>query len=429
MSNTLSNTPPSNLSIQSRATLGTLVQKLNDATVGNKDGIVGNEDKPAGSPAGASAFDTNPMLFKLRAFFASDSRSSDEARLSGFLDAAEKTWGTPVSSLPRPAHVSAEAWSTHLVDKAITLVRLGREPGDITDGIVAARGSVDGQAIAPRDVFTQTFKAIGTPSGKTIVMTPGFLESGRNYVEQAQLLNKAGHDVVVLDHQWAGLSSGGNQGGIDRGFGIARDVAAVVADVAARSPAQTVVIVGTSMGAGAGALGAVLMGDAGKIHLERDDGAQMPRGLNAVLQGAFFARTKSLANGFLAATGRVPGLNQIPLPALGLPILSGDQATLRKLAAHATTEDLSGRPQAFNASDEDLATMKALIASGVRPGGKLEFIHANQDTLARYETAAEWAGLLGDRARLTTVDSTSHVFEENLAEQGLLLDALKRLEG
>ena len=155
----------------------------------------------------------------------------------------------------------------------------------------------------------------------------------------------------------------------------------------------------------------------------------MPRGLNAVLQGAFFARTKSLANGFLAATGRVPGLNQIPLPALGLPILSGDQATLRKLAAHATTEDLSGRPQAFNASDEDLATMKALIASGVRPGGKLEFIHANQDTLARYETAAEWAGLLGDRARLTTVDSTSHVFEENLAEQGLLLDALKRLEG
>jgi hypothetical protein len=53
MSNTLSNTlSPSSISIHSRATLGTLVQKLNDATVGNKDGIVGNEDKPAGSPAG-----------------------------------------------------------------------------------------------------------------------------------------------------------------------------------------------------------------------------------------------------------------------------------------------------------------------------------------------------------------------------------------
>jgi len=73
--------------------------------------------------------------------------------------------------------------------------------------------------------------------------------------------------------------------------------------------------------------------------------------------------------------------------------------------------------------------MKALVTAGVRPGGTLEFIHANKDTLARYETAAEWAGLLGDRARLTTVDSTSHVFEENLDEQGLLLDALRRLDG
>ena len=415
------------IAIRSRATLVTLVQKLDDATVGNKDGIVGNEAHGAGSAAGASAFDTNPMLFKLRAFFASDSRIDDQARLGGFVDAAEKAWGQPVSTMARPAHVSAEDWSTHLVDKAITLVRLAREPGDIKDGLVQARGSVDGHAIAPRDVFIQTFEPIGTPSGKTIVMSPGFLESGRNYVEQAQLLNKAGLEVVVLDHQWAGLSSGNNHGGIDRGFGIARDVAAVVADVAARAPQQQIVLVGTSMGAGPGALGAVLMADAGKIHLDRADGAQMPRGLNAVLQGAYFARTKSLANNLLAATGRVPGLNQIALPALGLPILSGDQATLRKLAAHATTEDLSGRPQAFNASDDDLATMKAMLHSGVRPEGRIEFIHANRDTLARYESAVEWAALLGDRALLTTVDSTSHVFEENLAEQGLLLDAIKRL--
>lgn len=121
------------------------------------------------------------------------------------------------------------------------------------------------------------------------------------------------------------------------------------------------------------------------------------------------------------------GLNQIALPALGLPILSGDQATLRKLAAHATIEDLGGRPQAFNASDDDLATMKAMLHSGVRPEGRIKLIHANRDTLARYESAVEWAALLGDRALLTTVDSTSHVFEENLAEQGLLLDAIKRL--
>jgi alpha-beta hydrolase superfamily lysophospholipase len=415
---------PDPIRFGSRATVVTLTQKLDDATVGNRDGIVGNEKNPAGSPAGASVFDTNPMLFSLRAFFeAGASKKDEESRLRGFLDAAEKSWGRPVADIPRPAHVDVEDWSAHLVDKAITLVRFGREPGSVVDGIVHAKGSVDGHAIEARDVFVQTWKPIGPPSGKTIVLSPGFLESGRNYAEQAQLLNRAGHEVVVLDHQWAGLSSG-KKGGIDRGFGIARDVASVVADVATRKDARDIVVVGTSMGAGAGALGAILMNDAGKVAL---DGPPMPVGISAVLQGPFFAKTETLPNKLLAATGKVPGVNQIPLPALGLPILSGDQATLRKIAAHATTEHLSGRPQAFHASDEDIATMKKLLEAGTKPRGKIDVIHARGDTLANYDASVEFVKLLGDRGHLTTIESTSHVFEENPREQGLVLEGLKRL--
>lgn len=415
------------VSFGSRATVATLVRKLDDATSGNKDGIVGNERSAAGTAAGASAFDKNPLLFQLRAFFEVGlTKTDEEARLTSFLDAAVKGWREPVTTAARPAHVDEADWNAFIADKAISLVRLGRTPGEVTEGFVKARGSVDGQAIAPRDVFTQTWKPLGPPSGHTIVVSPGFLETGRNYVEQIQLLNQQGHEVIVLDHQWAGLSSSaagkGANGGIDRGFGVARDVAAVTAHAAAAG--KKVTLVGTSMGAGAGVLGAIVMNDAGKVHL---DGPQMPKGLSAVLQGPFFERTKSLPNELLAGSGLIPGARNVPLPALGLPILSGDQATLRKIAAHASTEHLTGRAQAFHASSEDLATMKKLLEGGHGPQGKIDVIHATRDTLARYEATAEWVKLLGDRGSLTTIDSTSHLFEENPREQALLLDGLKRL--
>lgn len=415
------------VSFGSRATVATLVRKLDDATSGNKDGIVGNERSAAGTAAGASAFDKNPLLFQLRAFFEVGlTKTDEEARLTSFLDAAVKGWREPVTTAARPAHVDEADWNAFIADKAISLVRLGRTPGEVTEGFVKARGSVDGQAIAPRDVFTQTWKPLGPPSGHTIVVSPGFLETGRNYVEQIQLLNQQGHEVIVLDHQWAGLSSSaagkGANGGIDRGFGVARDVAAVTAHAAAAG--KKVTLVGTSMGAGAGVLGAIVMNDAGKVHL---DGPQMPKGLSAVLQGPFFERTKSLPNELLAGSGLIPGARNVPLPALGLPILSGDQATLRKIAAHASTEHLTGRAQAFHASSEDLATMKKLLVGGHGPQGKIDVIHATRDTLARYGATAEWVKLLGDRGSLTTIDSTSHLFEENPREQALLLDGLKRL--
>jgi pimeloyl-ACP methyl ester carboxylesterase len=417
----------------SRATVSTLIARLDDATVGNKDGIVGNEAKKTGDASGASVFDTNPLLFQLRGFFSVGlSKKDEQTRLADFLGAVEKQFG-PVTTETKPAWVKQADWNTYVVDKAITMVRLGRAPSDCTDGFVKARGSVDGNDIAPRDVFTQTWKpAEGVKaSGKTVVLSPGFLESGRNYTEQIQLLNKQGHEVVVMDHQWAGLTGnptkgddGGARGHIDRGFGIARDVAAVAAHLSQQG--KDVTLVGTSMGAGAGVLGAVLMNDADPSRVKLE-GAQMPRNLNVVLQGAFFDRSGGVLNGALAASGKIPGLNLVPLPATGAPILSGDQATLRMIAAHASTEHLTGQAQAFHASTEDLATMKKLLESGTRPGGKIELIHSNKDTLASYDAARAWSTLLGDKAHLHTVDSTSHVYSESPTEMKLVLGGLERL--
>jgi alpha-beta hydrolase superfamily lysophospholipase len=396
----------------------TLAEKLDDATSGNKDGIVGNERAAAGSTAGTSIFDTNPLLFGARALVRGLLAPDDRARVQSFVTKFSEQHG-PITTLARPAYVSEAAWNTFVADKAITLQRLGEAPSAVKEAIVRASGSVNGEAIAPRDIFTQTWAPDGTPSGKTIVISPGFLETGRDYVEQIQLLRKLGHEVVVMDQQWAGLTSG-DKGGIDRGFGITRDVAAVTA--AAAQGGNEVILVGTSMGAGAGALGAALMNDNGRVQL---DGPQMPRGVNVVLQAPFFERTQSLPNAALALAGSVPLLRDVPLPATGLPILSQDQATLRKIAAGATTEELSGRAQAFHASTADLATMRTMLQKGLRPLSKIAVIHAKDDTLAKYDATKEWVSLLGPRATLRTVDSTSHVFEQNPAEQGLLLEALE----
>src|SRR5690606_32433287 len=182
------------------------------------------------------------------------------------------------------------------------------------EGYVRAAGSVDGQAIEPRDVFWQRWAPTAPASGKVVVISPGFQETGRNFLEQVQLLNAQGHEVVVMDHQWAGYSRG-ERGAIDRGYGVARDVAAVAAFaqtlVDAREGGGEVVLFGNSMGAGPGVLGALALNDSGRRELE---GPQMPKGLNAVLQAPFLSLKRSVVNRGLEALSGVPVLNEVALP-------------------------------------------------------------------------------------------------------------------
>jgi alpha-beta hydrolase superfamily lysophospholipase len=414
---------PVTLDVGSRARAELFSQLIDDATTGNKDGIAGNEDKIAGDVSGQTIFETNPLLFKLKETIdAGFSKLPEEQKLATFLAGAEKAWGRPVSDVPKPSFVSQQDWNAHLVDKAIQLVRLGRDPSSVTDKYVHASGTVEGMKLADRELFTQTWAPTGPSNGETLVFGPGFLEDHDDYIEQIETANKLGYTCEVYDQQWAGLTSGAH-GQIDDAYGITRDAAAVCADAA--QSGNHVILVGTSMGGGAGAVGAwVKNAKPGAIEL---NGPQMPKDVDIVGQDAYFSRTPTLLNEALYATSFVPGLNQIPLPAMGAPVLSSNPAVLRLIAQHATTEKLTAKAQAFHASDKGLQAIKQDLEDGVKPEGKAILIHATRDSLADYDTASQWANLMG--AKLISYDSDTHVPEENKAEQGILFQALAQLKG
>lgn len=414
---------PTILDVGSAARAKLFTQLIDDATTGNKDGIAGNETKQAGDVSGQTIFETNPLLFKLKETIdAGFSKLPEEQKLAAFLAAAEKAWGRPVSDVPKPSFISQQDWNAHLVDKAIQLVRLGRDPSSVVDKYVHASGSVEDMKLADRELFTQTWAPTGPSNGKTLVFGPGFLEDHNDYVEQIQIANKLGYTCEVFDQQWAGLTSGAS-GQIDDAYGIARDTAAVAADAAqSGGGGNHVILVGTSMGGGAGAAGAWVKNAKGAIHL---NGPQMPKDVDLFAQDAYFSRTPSLLNEALYATSFVPGLNQIPLPASGAPVLSSNPAVLRLIAQHATTDKLTGRAQAFHASDRGLQAIKQDLVDGVKPAGRAVLIHATRDTLADYDAASQWSKLLG--AKLISYDSDTHVPEENKAEQGILFQGLAQL--
>src|SRR5581483_11922650 len=260
----------------------------------------------------------NPLVAKTLGWFEPGFSTKDEKKkLSAFVADHEKKWGLPTTDLP-PG--SIKNFDLFRAQKAIALDHYGRTPADVTEGFVDARGSVAGQAIAPRRIFWQRWKPIGRPSGRLVVISPGFQETGRNFYEQIQLLNKEGDDVIVMDHQWAGYSDG-SPGGLDRGFGVARDVAAVAAFAHEVAPDEKLVLFCNSMGAGPGVLGAATLNDNGQIALE---GAPMPRNVPIVLQAPFIKMTDDFMNDTFALVSHVPFVNRWKLPSLGMPTLSHD---------------------------------------------------------------------------------------------------------
>jgi alpha-beta hydrolase superfamily lysophospholipase len=376
---------------------------------GTADGKVKRQPEPDGG-----TFQTQPLFVAAQAALAVGlSRDDEDTRIGRFLAAAEARG--PVTTLKKPAHVSASDWNVFRAEKAIACLAFQRDPQGVTEKMVQARGSVDGMPIEPRDIFTQTFAPLGHANGKTAVIAPGFLESGRTYLDQIDVLCRQGFEVVVMDQQWAGLSSG-KAGKIDDGAGIARDVGSVAADVASTRPGRPIVVVGTSMGGGAGAAGAVQMNDNGRLQL---DGPQMPKGLDVILQSPYFAASPSFLNDALGVIGGVYGVKDVALFGVG-PVLSRDVITLRNIAEDAVLHQTKGAGQAFHASDRFLARMNELAAAGERPRGNVFILHSNADTLARYDATVAYAERIG--AHVRTVDSTSHVYALNPKERELVLE-------
>jgi pimeloyl-ACP methyl ester carboxylesterase len=403
-----------------RAQLGATMKELADLK-GNKDGIWGNETEKKGSTG--NVFERNPGALAVKNAFSTGISTKDEIQqLADYVSSVEAKAGRPVLS----PGVDKELKSPGLfaAQKSIALERIGRDPTTITDKFIDAKGSVDGERISDRRVFTQHFPPTGTPTGNVVVVSPGFLETGRTFYEQIDALNKAGHDVVVMDHQWAGQSQG-SPGGIDRGFGIARDTAAVTAYAAELQrekygdKAGSVAILGNSMGAGPGAFGAALLNDAGKIQL---DGPEMPKGVDLVLQAPFFGATDSVINDVLGGAAKLPFLNKLQAPALGLPDLTDDTVAEHKVSQGQVLEDVRGQFSAFRSSDADLKRLQKLVDDGARPQGKVILVQTAGDTLADPVRAQKVADQIGAEKRILSGDN--HVLSLSPSEQGAAVDAV-----
>ncbi|MBT6431785.1 MAG: hypothetical protein HOK28_01755, partial [Deltaproteobacteria bacterium] len=186
-------------------------------------------------------------------------RSFDDlGELLAFRADCEAFWGEPVTGLDLGRLRHGDLFAVH---KAVAMARLGRTPADVTEGYCTASGSVDGVRLFPREIFWQRFKPIGQANGRFVVVSPRFGETGRDYYDAIQAMNHEGYDVVVMDHQWAGQSEG-KAAEIDRGYGVARDVAAIAAwaaTVQAREygdvSGAAVILAGKALGASAGVLG------------------------------------------------------------------------------------------------------------------------------------------------------------------------------
>lgn len=406
-----------------RSQIGATLQELKDVK-GNKDGLWGNETQRAGTTG--DLLDRQPLAAKIKQFTDVGLSTRDEvAQLKAFRAERELAWGQPVTNVDLGRLRGGELFAAQ---KAIALTRLGRTPADVTDGFVKASGSVDGKPIADREIFYQRFRPVGEPSGKVVVVSPGFQETGRNFYEQIAELNKQGHDVMVMDHQWAG-QSGGKAGGLDRGFGVARDVAAVAAeankvmeqDYGSKAGKQ-VVLFGNSMGAGPGVLGALTMNDAGLIKL---NGPQMPKGLSAVVQAPFLGATPSATNKVLGFASGLPLLNKLAAPSAGVPVLTHDKVAAQKGAQGAVLEDVRAQLSAMGAAEGDLARMRGLWDAGQTPSGKVFIVHGDQDPLADPAQSRALAQKLGSNATLQMIHSNNHVLEQSPGEQGVAIGGLQ----
>lgn len=323
--------------------------------------------------------------------------------------------------------------------KAVASVRFNRPAGSISELTVKASGSVKGAEIAPRELFVQRWRPTSTPNGNVVVIAPGYMQSGRDFHEQANLLNQRGYDVLVMDQQWAGYSEG-EAGKIDRGFGIARDVAAVMARAAtlakteyggATEPLEDrVLLAGTSMGGGAGGLGFLTFNDSGEIALGGED--TLPKGLSAVLQSPFFAAPANFQNAIYQLLGKSPA-RDLKLNPLEVASFVSDPSARQKVVNRMNEEKTQVRPSALLASNEDLATLTAALEQGQRPKGLISVLAASGDPIASFEATERIVGLLNAGlpapiARLKDQGGADHIANEvpgKLADLATALDELK----
>lgn len=162
------------------------------------------------------------------------------------------------------------------------------------------------------------------------------------------------------------------------------------------------------MGGGPGALGAALMARAGKLEVDGAPPGALAGDVDLFLQAPFLGATPGLVNGTLAAAAKLPLVNRIAAPGLGLPDFVDDPKGEHLVAQGMVLEDIRGQTQAFGASNAFVAALNETLASGVRPGGKVIVVHDEQDPLADFSKSEALVQTLGAGAELVRLEGGDH---------------------
>ena len=258
-------------------------------------------------------------------------------------------------------------------------------------------GRVGDVRIEPRDIFWQRFLPIGAPNGRVVVLSPRYGETGRDYADAIDAMARQGFDVFVMDHQWAGHTTR-SPDGVDSGFGVSRDVAAVGAFAASvmereyqEFPDRKLILVGKALGASAGAFSTALLNDQGLLKL---DGREMPKGVDLVMVSPWFGPTSSFQNKVRRVASRIPFIRR-------LSIQYNESTGLRLDSPRAMRSLLA----ALRRARKDLQVTLDLLEDGKTIDGRAYIIHNSRDPVASPDLSLRVARQMKDRAILRLVDT------------------------
>ena len=319
--------------------------------------------------------------------------------------------------------------------KTLDLLRYGRTSHDVTEGFVRAVGNVGHVPIEARDVFWQRFRPVTVgpqavrPSGVVILMVPGLAETGRHFLDQIYACSRLGHDVVVMDPQWAGqtrsVDGKPTPGEFDRGFGVARDIGKVAEYVHrhinhGQGGAPLVLL-----GQGCGATGILMMQVLQAAHMLK---LEVPVTCDAVLQAPYLSPRPNYANRLLSLLARVPGGSHLSAWSF-LPSLTADAAGSRKFAAARQREQVQVRIGALRRLLPDLDTTWALLKQGARPSGRVMVLHSADDPWADPQAsfALQSADAMGTHAWVRIISGAYHALSHEGAACQEALWGLQKL--
>ncbi len=262
--------------------------------------------------------------------------------------------------------------------------------------------------VPPRKIFYRTLSPLAKPSGKVVILPPGYSETGSNMLKQAEELRKDGHFVVCPDMKFDGFGET-TSGRFESLVHVARDIAEiaraeggrVLREELAGHPEAEIILSGNSTTGGGSILAAQLL-KAGAFRGELED---PPLGrVRVAVASPYLAPSERFQAQLVSKLAHARPLRLVtsaPLPP-GSPLLPmhHDPATNQEMAQVSRTEGHHSAIGAFADFDTGLALSRALAEKGFYPAAVTAHIDARDKVasapaLREFIEAAGRAGSFG----------------------------------